>query len=149
KQPLRLWVQTLADGSATELTGPLMVRNAAISPDGKTVAILTPEGQLTIFTLGAAVPRVIPADEPLAPIQWSRDGEWLFVQHLRSNVQASSEVSRLRIATGERLHWKTLVPQDPIGVNSITGVVISDDERSYAYSYRRVLSDLFVADGLK
>ena len=57
--------------------------------------------------------------------------------------------SRLRIATGERLHWKTLAPQDPIGVNSITGVVIADDERSYAYSYRRVLSDLFVADGWK
>ena len=149
KQPLRLWVQSVADGSATELTGPLMVRNAAVAPDGKTVAILTPEGQLTIYTIGSAAPRVIPADEPLAPIRWSRDGEWLFVQHLRSNVQASSEVSRLRIATGERVHWKTLAPQDAIGVNSITGVVIADDERSYAYSYRRVLSDLFVADGWK
>jgi len=142
-------VQSVADGSATELTGPLMVRNAAVAPDGKTVAILTPEGQLTIYTIGGAPPRVIPADEPLAPIRWSRDGEWLFVQHLRSNVQASSEVSRLRITTGERRHWKTLAPQDPIGVNSITGVVIADDERSYAYSYRRVLSDLFVADGWK
>ncbi len=45
--------------------------------------------------------------------------------------------------------WKTLAPPDPMGVNSITGIAISADEQSYVYSYRRVLSDLYIAEGLK
>jgi len=34
-----------------------------------------------------------------------------------------------------------------MGVNSVTGVSISSDERSYVYSYRRVLSELYLAEG--
>ena len=58
-------------------------------------------------------------------------------------------MSRLHVATGRIELWKKIAPRDPIGVNSITGVVIADDEQSYAYSYRRVLSELFVAEGWK
>jgi hypothetical protein len=147
QQPLRLYVQTIRSGKASPLTGPMMVRNAAASPDGKTVAILSPEGKLLLYPAGGGQEREVPSEEPLAPIRWSADGQWLFVIHLRSSVQSSADVSRLRIATGELLHWKTLTPPDTIGVNSITGVAIADDEQSYAYSYRRVLSDLHIAQG--
>src|SRR5262249_30167096 len=123
--------------------------NTAVSPDGSRVAVLTPEGVLTIYPVGGGAPRAIASEEPLAPIRWSRDGEWLYVQHLRASVQSASDVSRLRVATGERTLWKHIQPADAIGVNSITGVVIADDEESYAYSYRRVLSDLFIAEGWK
>ena len=50
---------------------------------------------------------------------------------------------------GEKSAWKVLRPSDPVGVNSITGVAIADDEESYVYSYRRVLSDLHLAEGWK
>jgi DNA-binding winged helix-turn-helix (wHTH) protein len=149
QQPLRLYIQTLETGKATPLTGPLMVRNAAASPDGSSVAVLNPEGKLLIYAASGGPPREISSDEPLAPIRWSKDGEWLYVLHLHSNVQASAQVSRLRISTGEIRPWKLLRPADRIGVNSITGLTIADDEMSYVYSYRRVLSDLHLVEGWK
>jgi DNA-binding winged helix-turn-helix (wHTH) protein len=147
QQPLHLYMQNVKTGRIAALTRPLMVRNAAVSPDGSSVAILNPEGKLLLYPTNGGAPRAIPADEPLAPIRWSNDGEWLFVMHLRASVQASAEVSRLQVATGHLRPWKTLQPADPIGVNSITGMTVADDEKSYVYSYRRVLSDLYLARG--
>jgi hypothetical protein len=69
--------------------------------------------------------------------------------HLRASVQSAAQVSRLRVATGELRPWKMLQPSDAVGVNSITGLTIADDETSYVYSYRRVLSDLYLAEGWK
>ena len=124
-----------------------MVRNAAPSPDGRSAAILNPEGKLLIYTVGNTAPHEIATREPLAPVRWSNDGEWLYVMHLRASSQSSLQVSRLRTATGEIRPWKLLTPADTIGVNSITGVSIADDDQSYVYSYRRTLSDLYLAEG--
>jgi hypothetical protein len=147
QQPLRLYVQTVETGKAIPLTDPLMVRNASASPDGDSVAVLNPEGKLLLYSTRGRAPREIPTAEPLAPVRWSRDGRWLYVMHLRASVQSAAQVSRLRIAGDEVRPWKLLRPADPVGVNSITGVAIADDEESYVYSYRRVLSDLHVAEG--
>jgi DNA-binding winged helix-turn-helix (wHTH) protein/Tol biopolymer transport system component len=149
QQPLGLFIQSLETGTANPLTGPMMVRNASVSEDGSTVAILNPEGKLLLYATTGGQPRTIASKEPLAPIRWSKDGQWLYVIHLRSSVQSSAQVSRLRIATGEIRPWKMLRSADTIGVNSITGVTIADDEKSYVYSYRRVLSDLYLAEGWK
>ena len=83
--------------------------------------------------------------EAVTPV--SRDGQWLFVQHLRRQTELPALVSRLRVETGELQPWKKLSPPDPMGVNAVTGVAIADDEESYVYSYRRVLSDLYIAEG--
>jgi DNA-binding winged helix-turn-helix (wHTH) protein len=149
QQPLRLYVQTAQTGKVIPLTDPLMVRNASASPDGDSVAVLSPEGKLLLYSTRGGVPREIQSTEQLAPIRWSKDGQWLYVMHLRGSVQSAAQVSRLRITTGEIRPWKVLRPADTIGVNSITGVAIADDEESYVYSYRRVLSDLHVAEGWK
>ena len=45
--------------------------------------------------------------------------------------------------------WKELIPPDPAGVSSIFNVVMTLDTRYYAYSYRRVLSDLYVVSNLR
>jgi hypothetical protein len=109
--------------------------------------VLRPSGTLAVYPVNGGSPREIPSESPLAPIRWSVDGKWLFVTHLRASVQSSADVSRIQVETGERRLWKTLAPIDPIGVNSITGVTVADDEVSYAYSYRRVLSELYLAEG--
>ena len=149
QQPLCLYVETVQTGKAVPLTAPLMVRNASASPDGDSVAVLSPEGKLLLYSTRGRAPREIPASEPLAPVRWSRDGQWLYVMHLRASVQSAAQVSRLRVASGEVRPWKVLRPTDPVGVNSITGVAIAGDEESYVYSYRRVLSDLHLAEGWK
>ncbi len=147
KQPLQLYIQDAESGKAEALTGPMMVRNASASPDGQSVAVLTPEGVLEIYETAGHQKREIASNEPLAPIRWSNDGRWLYVMHLAASVQSSARISRLDASTGQLSPWKLLKPSDTIGVNAITGVSIADDERSYVYSYRRVLSELYLAEG--
>jgi hypothetical protein len=56
-------------------------------------------------------------------------------------------VYRIDIATGKYDLWKKLSPVDLSGVSAFWRAVISRDEKSYAYSFRRDLSELFVVDG--
>ena len=52
-------------------------------------------------------------------------------------------------ATGQRRLWKELTPPDPSGVASIGPIIMTADGSSYVYSYRRLIDDLFVAEGLR
>ncbi len=45
--------------------------------------------------------------------------------------------------------WKVLRPADSTGVLAIIAAVSTTDGRSYAYSFDRWLSDLYMVDGLK
>ncbi len=58
-------------------------------------------------------------------------------------------VYRIDLTTGQRTVWKVLVPADAAGVDSIGGVSITPDEKSYVYTYTRQLSDLYEVEGLK
>jgi hypothetical protein len=55
----------------------------------------------------------------------------------------------LRIdASGKERELYTIAPGDPAGILELRGFRFSADEKSYIYSYYRVLSDLWVVDGL-
>jgi hypothetical protein len=41
------------------------------------------------------------------------------------------------------------MPADPSGVAGVNKVVLSRNAKTYAYNYRRLLSELMVVDGLK
>jgi sugar lactone lactonase YvrE len=148
KQGLRLYVQPLDGSAAVPISPEIMIRNVAISPDGRWIAALSPKNELVLYASSGQEPaRTIAAGEPLAPLQWMPDGKWLVVQHLRGAIAASAQLSRVELASGRLVPWITLRPSDTVGVNSITGIVLSRDCQSYVYSYRRVLSELFLADG--
>ena len=48
-----------------------------------------------------------------------------------------------------RAGWKLARLADPAGVERISNVLIAPDAKSYVYCYARLLSDLFVVEGLK
>ena len=66
---------------------------------------------------------------------------------LRGQRAMDARLSRIDPSSGALHPWKHLTPRDPTGVNAVTGVAITGDEQSYVYSYRRVLSELYVAEG--
>jgi len=147
---LRLYIQSLENPSVapSAITPEVMVRNVSISPDGQRVAVLSADGKLAVYPAGRpGEPRIIPTSEPLAPMHWSGDGQWLFVQHRRDFTEVPARVSRLHLATGQIQPWKQLAPADRMGVTDVTGIAISRDERSYVYSYRRLLSELYLVAG--
>ncbi|MBM3765011.1 MAG: hypothetical protein FJW32_06435 [Acidobacteria bacterium] len=124
-----------------------MVRYAAIAPDSKRIAYLSAAGALMELVLGGE-PRELFISEPLAPVQWSQDGKHLYVQHVRS-TSLPSRVSKLELATGRLEQWKLFAPTDTTGVDLITRVLISPDERHFVFSARRIQSELFTAHGLR
>ena len=147
---LRLYVHPL-DGRGARpvpVTPEMVVRNVALSPDGTRVALLTGAGKLQIYPTASGTPATIATEEPLAPFHWSRSGETIYVQHLRTFTDVPTRVSKVHLPGGRIEPWKEIAPSDPAGVNAITGIAISADERSYVYSYRRASSELYLLEGL-
>jgi hypothetical protein len=58
-------------------------------------------------------------------------------------------VYRLDVATGKRELMMTLAPTDSSGVTAIVNVRITPDGKSYAYSFDRELSDLFLVENVR
>lgn len=149
--PLRLWTVEPGVGRPRALTEPGMVRHAAISPVDQAVAYLSADGRLLLAGLDPSSPvrELAGPREPLAPIQWSADGRWLYVQHLGS-TPLPARVSKIDTKNGNALQpWRQFKPADPAGVDSITRILISPDARFMVATFRRVLSELFVASGLR
>jgi len=119
----------------------------AISLDGMMVAATGRGQRITLWPVDGRPSRQIPASEPdERPIAWSDDGRalWVFKRD-----QIPTQIYRLDVGTSRRELWKTLAPPDAAGVYSINEVQITPDGKSYFYNYRRVLSDLYVASGLR
>jgi hypothetical protein len=58
-------------------------------------------------------------------------------------------VDVIDVASGARRPWKELRPPDPAGVLAIGPILLSADGQSYIYSYRRLLDELFLVEGLR
>jgi serine/threonine protein kinase len=119
---------------------------SGISPEGSKVAALDPDRKLTIYSLddesAVVVPGALPDERLLA---WSSDAAALYVH----TPGVPARVSRLDLSTGERTLWKELIPPDPTGIARISPVLITPDANSYAYTYGRFLSTLYVVSGAR
>jgi dipeptidyl aminopeptidase/acylaminoacyl peptidase len=145
---MRLYLQPLDGGAPRPLT-PEGVASAwhPVAPDGGTVAAVGPDGRLTLYPVdGAAVPRAVAAAEPgERPFRFTPDGASLLVFR---EGELPSAIHALDLATGKRRLLRRLMPQDVAGVTQLHPSFIAADGGSYVYSYRRVLSDLYLAEGL-
>ena len=117
-----------------------------VSPDGKSFLAVEADGTPSIRSVETGEPKPIPGwtgGEVAAG--WAGDGKSIYVY--RGSVPAP--VYEIDLATGHRQLWKELNPPDSAGINFIRPPHISADGKVYAYNYNRVLSDLYVVDGLK
>src|SRR5262249_6441961 len=147
---MRLFSRSL-EGGAPRAVMPADVRAAftglSVSPDGKSATVVTGDGTPVIVDLESGQSRPIPglaAGE--VPIQWSADGGAVFVARLQ---RLPAKIFRLDLATGARAPWKEITPSDPAGVFGIDPIRLTPDGKAYVYSYRRLLSDLYLMEGLK
>ncbi|MBN1567155.1 MAG: hypothetical protein JXA73_04880 [Acidobacteria bacterium] len=115
------------------------------SPDGSQVAAITQDYTLLLSPLQGGEPRTVTklsADETVN--QWSADGRTLFVSCPGTRL----EVSGIDLPSGARRLWKTFQPPDPAGVRASV-FLATPDARGYAYSYMRILDELYCVEGLK
>ena len=119
----------------------------AISPDGKVVAEVGPDGKSYLFPVEGGDPRpILGLEAGEVPISWTADGRSLFVYRLG---EIPTKVYRMDLATGHKQFWKQLLPPDVSGLTDIFGILITPDGRSYVYEYGRTLSDLYLVKDLK
>jgi Tol biopolymer transport system component len=143
----RLYVLDVGAGTLRRVSDEAvsLPENAA-GPDGHS-AFVRVGGRSVLFPLDGGEPRPIhhlAADD--SPLQLSPDGRFAYV---RRGPQVPAEIDRVDLASGARTHWRTLSPRDPVGVMRVEPVVLLPEGRSYCYSYTRVLSDLFLVEGLR
>lgn len=139
-----MFTQTLDGAKPQPINTNAYVLQATISPDGKLIAGIDTNNRLQIVPVDGGEPRIIPLGFQAFPLRWASDSNSLLVQ-AGSGVPA--EIFRLDIKTGKYKQWRALAPADLAGVLVISPAVISSDEKSYAYSYSRTLSELFTVDG--
>jgi dipeptidyl aminopeptidase/acylaminoacyl peptidase len=119
----------------------------ALSPDGRLAAAVGPDGKGYFFPVASGEPKPIPGLQAgEAPVAWSADGRALYIYR---GGELPAKVYRLDIASGKRTLWRQLMPPDPAGVEYVGPILPSPDGTAYAYGYRRLLSDLYLVEGLK
>ncbi|MFY9550351.1 MAG: protein kinase, partial [Thermoanaerobaculia bacterium] len=148
----RLFLQSLEGGKPRPISPEGVTPRIALSPDGKLVAAVGPDRKITLYPTDGGEPRPVPgAVEGDVPLQWSADGRSLYIEQ-RLELSSPARVFRLDLKTGERVLWKELFPEDSagvIGVEPAYPVRVTRDGRAYAYTYYRLLSDLYLVEGLR
>ena len=145
----RLYIQDI-DGAPVCLTpnqeGAELTSPHSIAPDGKLIAYVNSENRLCLYEIKTrkSIPFKI-LEKNFLLVRWSGDSSHLFIRH-RSQVPAL--LYKYDLNSGEKEQLFELMPKDQTGVHEILRVLLTPDGSSYAYSYTRELSDLYIVEGL-
>ncbi len=142
----RCYVQEIAGGKPRPVT-PEGTSQGFLSPDGATIIVQGSDGSQLLYPATGGEPRKVPgttADDTV--IRWGADGRSLVVY---SGPRVPVRAERLDLLTGKREPLRTVGTADMPGALHIGTLVLTDDGKSYAYSYESMLSQLFVVEGAK
>lgn len=148
----KFYMQDLQGGKPRPITPGILVHQPDyqanfMSHDGKNIFARDLKGEAWIYPVAGG--EKIPA-KGVAPgdlwANWSDDGKSAYVYQ---DKRTFAELLRVDLATGARRLVTKLRPDDPGGVVGIVPVRITPDGKSYAYSYNRALSDLYLVGGVK
>jgi Tol biopolymer transport system component len=142
----RHYVQDVSGGLPRPVT-PEATTKGAVSPDGMRILYSKPDGTYFVQSVeegsAVAVPGLSPDD---LVIRWSADGLSLYV--FRSE-KLPFRFERLDLASGRRVLVREVAPVDRAGALQCDGAALADDFRSYAYSFSRMTSSMFVVQGAR
>ena len=144
---VRFYVVAASGGTPKPITPEGTDYVAALSPDGRLLAASVAGAPAQLFPVDGGAPRPVRGSSPGdGPSAWGTDGRSVFVVR---RDPPGARLDRLDLGTGARSAVKTLMPADRAGLIDVGFVLVAPDARSYAYSYRRVLSTLYQVDGLR
>jgi Tol biopolymer transport system component len=140
-----LCVQDLATGRVHRLASGSEWSGLMVSPDGRSIGV-TGAGGLTSYRTDGSGFRPVARRFNGVPLGWSADARFVYSYRVG---ELPGRVYRTNVKTDASEVWKELMPADPAGVWRIHPIRVSPDGRSYAYNYFRVLSDVYVYEGLR
>ncbi|MCI0446189.1 hypothetical protein L0152_23605, partial [bacterium] len=148
ERPPRWWIYDLVTTELNPITPEAVVGSGPlIHRDQTSVLARTAQGDFSFYSLkGEPLNKAVGLEAADTPLQWTSDGQGVFISERGQN---SLQVFRVDLVTGKRTFWKEITPSDPAGIAGGMNVMITPDGKSYAYTYRRVLSDLYLVPGLQ
>jgi len=118
-----------------------------ISPDGTGLIVSGNSKDWFVQPMAGGEPRSIPGLQPGERILgWTSDGKAVHVRPELSVLPVT--LTRIELATGARRKLMAFTLPDPVGHIQTRGVFITPDARSFAFTYDKKLSGLFLVDGL-
>jgi eukaryotic-like serine/threonine-protein kinase len=147
----KMYLEDLAGGRARAITPLISLKrnhfeSHLASPDGTVIFARDVEGHGGLYPIAGGESHAIPgwlADDMW--VNWSPDGRSAFVYEDAKN---SASVYRIDLSSGKRVPMITVAPVDPAGVTSVLDLRMTADGKTYAYSFFRELSDLFLVSGV-
>ena len=141
----RCYAQDVSGGPPRPVT-PEATMNGSVSPDGLQILYSKLEAWFIQPVAGGTAQTVpgLTTDDRL--IRWSADGRSVYVYRV---ADMPFRFERLDLATGRRVVIGEVAPADRAGVIYSKGAALSEDTKSYAYSYERTTSQLFVVGGAR
>jgi len=144
----RLYVLDGLDAKPRAISPPgYRAYSKSISPDGLTVCARGPDRRRYLYPIAGGEPTPITGivgEEQ--PVGWLGNTRSLLVF---DRGKLPGRVFRLDLETGKRELWRELVPLDAAGIDLLSPPALTPDGKAYVYSYNRILSDLFLVDGVK
>ena len=147
----RVYLQDLNGGNPSVVTPELSLispqETQLVSPNGRYVFGRDLEGKGFKYPLDGSSPIEIPGLQPEELFAgWAGDSQSLFF--VQPDIYPV-KVYKVDVSTGARKVIKEIMPEDPVGLDSVFAMRVSRDEKSIAYSYQRSLSELYLVTGLK
>jgi Tol biopolymer transport system component len=147
---MRDYVQDIEGGKPRPITPEGVVsvwRTHPLSPDGKSVIAQDPEGKFYLYpTEGEGrqpAPGTLPGD---LPVRWGVDGHSVFVTRA-GDIPA--KVYRVDFTNQSRRLIAELSVPDRTGLTGIRYIQIAPDGKSYAFTFSRFLTELYLIEDLK
>jgi Tol biopolymer transport system component len=120
----------------------------AVSPDGKRVVALDPDGVPELYPLAGGRSTPVPGlDVTDAPLAWTPDGRELIVARYEDR-DSPQRVERVDVATGKTRPWHGLGRALPTLFGE-SRLLVTPDGESYAYGYTRRMNDLYLSSPLR
>jgi len=144
----RIYLREVPGGKPRAITPERYRAIVDVSPDGKRFIARGPDRRLCVIPVegGETVP--IPGLDPDDSVAgWTTDERFVYVRRGGRGVTARME--RLDLATGRAERWKDIAPADRTGLVEVGLPHVTPDGRSYVYATARVLSELFLVEGMK
>jgi len=143
----RLYVESVDEKQPRPISPEGVSAFVVLSPKGDSVASTGPDGHIYLYPIASGDPVTVKGTEPgEVPTGWSADGKSIYVYRFG---EIPAKVYEVDLSTGQRKLWKQLVPSDSAGIDTIRGLELSADSKSYVYGYIRTLSDLYMVEGVK
>jgi eukaryotic-like serine/threonine-protein kinase len=146
-QVRRSFVEDL-NGQVRAITPPDAVCGP-ITIDGH-ACLVTTDTNATLYPVDRGSPeqvRAIPAG--YHAVAFAEDDRHLLISKSLGDRFLAAGIHKLDLVTGKTEPVRTIAIPDPTGAQSIDLILTSKDGRTIAFGYRRFVSDLYLAEGLK